>query len=106
MHDVILKEGEIKARPHWSRREFVQVAGSSLGAMSLGLPSFARPTPASGGVETRFAYIGFGGEGAKDEGIAAFDLRDGRWRQIGVIASAAPSSLALDASQRFLYAVN
>jgi 6-phosphogluconolactonase (cycloisomerase 2 family) len=57
-------------------------------------------------VETRFAYIGFGGEGAKDEGIAVFDLRSGRWRQIGVVASAAPSSLALDASGRFLYAVN
>ena len=46
------------------------------------------------------------GEGAKDEGIAVFDLRGGRWRQLGVVASAAPSSLALDAGERFLYAVN
>ena len=96
----------MKDRSCWSRREFVQVAGSSLGAMSVGLPLLARATRASGGRETRFAYIGFGGEGAKDEGIAIFDVRGGRWRQMGVIASAAPSSLALDASERFLYAVN
>jgi 6-phosphogluconolactonase (cycloisomerase 2 family) len=65
--------------------------------------------------------VGFGGEGAKDEGIAVFDLRDGDlrdgdlrggdlrsggWRRTGVVASAAPSSLVLDASERFLYAVN
>jgi 6-phosphogluconolactonase (cycloisomerase 2 family) len=60
---------------------------------------------------TRFAFVGFGGEGAKDEGIAVFDLRGGdlrggRWRPASVVASAAPSSLALEASEHFLYAVN
>jgi len=84
------------------------MAGSSLGAMSFGLPSLAR---ASGGVAVRFVYVGFGGEGVKEEGIAVFDLRGrevrgGRWRPAGVVASAAPSSLTLDASERFLYAVN
>ena len=101
----------MKDRSRWSRREFVQMAGSSLGAMSFGPPLLARVPSAIGRVATRFAYVGFGGEGAKEEGIAVFDLRDrdlrdGRWRPAGVVASAAPSSLALDASERFLYAVN
>jgi 6-phosphogluconolactonase len=101
----------MKDRSRWSRREFVQMAGSSLGAMSFGAPLLARVTGASGGVAARFAYVGFGGEGAKDEGIAVFDLRSGdlkggRWRPTGVVASAAPSSLTLDATERFLYAVN
>jgi 6-phosphogluconolactonase len=96
----------MKGRSGLSRREFVQMAGSSLGAMSFGMPLLAR---ARGRVATRFAYVGFGGDGAKEEGIAVFDLRDlrgGRWRPAGVVASAAPSSLVLDGSERFLYAVN
>src|ERR1700733_13402787 len=96
----------MKDRSRWSRREFVKLAGSSLGAMTFGPPLLARVTGTSGRVGTRFAYVGFGGEGAKDQGIAVFDLRGGRWRPTGVVASAAPSSLALDASERFLYAVN
>ena len=101
----------MKDRSRWSRREFVQLAGSSLGVMSFGVPLLAGATRASGGVATRFAYVGFGGEGAKEEGIAVFDLRGadlrgGGWRPSGVVASAAPSSLVLDASERFLYAVN
>jgi 6-phosphogluconolactonase len=101
----------MKGRSRWSRREFVQIAGSSLGAMSFGPPLLARATSTNERVATRFAYVGFGGEGAKDEGIAVFDvrggdLRGGRWKPAGVVASAAPSSLALDASERFLYAVN
>lgn len=52
----------------WNRREFVQAAGSSLGAMSFGPPLLARAIRASGRVATRFAYIGFGGEGAKERG--------------------------------------
>jgi 6-phosphogluconolactonase len=101
----------MKDRRRWSRREFVQMAGSSLGAMSFGAPLLARATRAGEKIATRFAYVGFGGEGAKEEGIAVFDLtgadiRGGRWRSSGVVASAAPSSLALDASERFLYAVN
>ena len=106
----------MKDRSRWNRREFVQMAGSSLGAMSFGLPLLARATGASGSVAPRFAHVGFGGKGAKDEGIAVFDLRGGglrgenlrggRWRPASVVASAAPSSLALDAGERFLYAVN
>src|ERR1700692_1783031 len=106
----------MKGRSRWSRREFVQMAGSSLGAMSFGPPLLARVSRAGEKIAPRFAYVGFGGEGAKDEGIAVFDLRavdlrsgdlrGGLWRQTGVVASAAPSSLALDASERFLYAVN
>ena len=96
----------MKDRSRWSRREFVQMAGSSLGAMSFGPPLLARATRKSGRAATRFAYVGFGGEGAKDEGIAVFDLRGGRWRQTSVLASAAPSSLVLDATERFLYVVN
>jgi 6-phosphogluconolactonase len=98
----------MRGRSGWSRREFVQMAGSSLGAMSFGMPLTAR---AKGRVATRFAYVGFGGDGAKEEGIAVFDLRDedlrgGQWRPVGVVASAAPSSLVLDGRERFLYAVN
>ncbi|MDQ1450777.1 MAG: 6-phosphogluconolactonase, partial [Acidobacteriaceae bacterium] len=96
----------MKHRSRWSRREFVQLAGSSLGAMSYGAPLLARATRADRRVAPRFAYVGFGGEGAKDEGIAVFDLRGGRWKPAGVVASVAPSSLALDVSERFLYAVN
>src|SRR3984885_14918207 len=95
----------MKDRSGWSRREFVQVAGSSLGAMSLGSSLVARVGGASEGVATRFVYVGFGGEGAK-EGIASYDLRDGRWRSMDVVARAAPSALTLDAGERFLYAVN
>jgi 6-phosphogluconolactonase len=96
----------MKDRSRWSRREFVQIAGSSFGAMSFGPPLLARTTRTSGRVATRFAYVGFGGEGAKEEGIAVFDLRGGQWKPVGAAASAAPSSLTLDASERFLYAVN
>jgi 6-phosphogluconolactonase len=101
----------MKDRSRWDRREFVRIAGSSLAAMSFGPPSLARATRSSARIAPRFVYVGFGGEGAKKEGIAVFDirdgsLRDGRWRPFGVVASAAPSSLALDANQRFLYAVN
>jgi 6-phosphogluconolactonase len=96
----------MKGRSRWSRREFVQMAGSSLGAMSFGAPLLARATSTSGRGATRFVYVGFGGEDAKDEGIAVFDLKGGRWRPTGVVASVSPSSLALDASERFLYAVN
>jgi 6-phosphogluconolactonase len=101
----------MRGRLRWSRREFVQMAGSSLGAMGFGGPLLARATSTSGRGATRFVYVGFGGEDAKDEGIAVFDLRGGdlrggRWRPAGVVPSAAPSSLALDASECFLYAVN
>lgn len=96
----------MKDRSGWSRREFVQVAGSSLGAMSLGSSLLARAGGASEGVATRFAYVGFGGEGAREGGIAVYDLRGGRWRPMGAVASAAPSALTLDASERFLYALN
>lgn len=96
----------MKAHSRCSRREFVQMAGASLGAISFGSPLLTRATLASERVATRFAYVGFGGEDVKDAGIAVFDLRGGRWRQTSVVASAAPSSLVLDASERFLYAVN
>jgi 6-phosphogluconolactonase len=101
----------MKDRRPWSRREFVQMAGSSLGAMSFVPSLLASVTQASEKYATRFAYVGFGGEGAKEEGIAVYDLRGadlrgGRWKPSSVVASAAPSSLALDANERFLYAVN
>jgi 6-phosphogluconolactonase (cycloisomerase 2 family) len=100
----------MKRSSRWSRREFVQMVGSSLGAMSFGSPLLARAAGASGKAATRFAYVGFGGEGAKEEGIAVFDLsgdfRGGRWNPVGVVSSAAPSSLTLDAGEHFLYAVN
>jgi 6-phosphogluconolactonase len=105
------EEGEMKDRLGWSRREFVQMAGSSLGAVSFGSPLLAHVGRGNGSVAPRFAYVGFGGEGAKDEGISVFDvrggdLRGGRWKPAGVVSSAAPSSLALEARERFLYAVN
>jgi 6-phosphogluconolactonase len=96
----------MKDRSRWSRREFVQMVGSSLGAVSFGVPLPAHATRANGRVAARFVYVGFGGEGATGQGITAFDVRGERWRPTGVVASAAPSSLALDPSERFLYAVN
>jgi 6-phosphogluconolactonase (cycloisomerase 2 family) len=100
------EEGEMKNRSRWSRREFVGMAASSLAGMSVGSPLLARAARSSPNTAPRFIYVGFGSRGAKDEGIAIFDLRDGRWRPAGVVSSASPSSLALDASERFLYAVN
>ena len=96
----------MKNRSRWSRREFVRVAGSSLGAISFAPPLLDRATRSSARIAPRFAYVGFGGEGAKEQGIAVFDLTGGRWIPAGAVASAAPSSLALDASESFLYAVN
>lgn len=90
----------------WSRREFVRMAGSSLGAMRFGSPFLERVGQASGSVIARFAYVGFGGKGATNEGIAVFDLSGGGWRPVGMVSSAAPSSLVLGAGERFLYAVN
>ena len=95
----------MKDRYGWSRREFVQLAGSSLGAMSFEPPLLACVSGVSERV-TRFVYVGFGGEGAKEEGIAAYDLRGGQWKPVAVVESAAPSALTLDARERFLYAVN
>jgi 6-phosphogluconolactonase len=96
----------MKDRSRCSRREFVRMAGPFLGAMSAGPPLLARVARSSARFAPRFIYVGFGGEGMKDEGIAVFDLRGGQWIPAGVVASAAPSSLVLDASERFLYAVN
>ena len=96
----------MKDRSGWSRREFVQAAGSFFGAMRFEPSLLARVSGAGERVATRFAYVGFGGEDAKEEGIAIYDLRGGRWRPMGVVASAAPSALVLDASERFLYVVN
>ena len=59
----------MKDRLGWSRREFVQMAGSCVGAMSFGSRLLARAGQANGSVAARFAYVGFGGEGAKEEGI-------------------------------------
>lgn len=100
----------------WSRRDFVRITGSSLGAMGFGSPLLARVGQAHGRSTARFAYVGFGGKGEKDQGIAVFDvrgrdlrggdLRGGGWKPVGVVSSAAPSSLTLDAGERVLYAVN
>jgi 6-phosphogluconolactonase (cycloisomerase 2 family) len=95
----------MKERYGWSRREFVRLAGSSLGATSFGAPLLARVSGVSERV-TRFVYVGFGGEGAKEQGIAIYDLRGGQWKLIGVVASVAPSALTLDGREHFLYAVN
>jgi 6-phosphogluconolactonase len=94
----------------WSRREFVQMTGS-LAAMHFGSPLLVAIGAADGTAAAKFAYVGFGGKGSKEEGIAVFDLRDadlreGRWKLVGMVPSAAPCSLTLDATERFLYAVN
>ena len=89
---------------HWNRREFVQRASASLGAIGFGPSWIARIAPAA--ISPRFAYVGFGGEGADTEGIAVFDIQGSRWKQTSAAASRAPASLTLDPSQRFLYAVN
>lgn len=96
----------MKDRSHWSRRRFVQMAGSSLGATSFGSPLLVRAMRGSEGIAPRFVYVGFGGKDAKSDGIAVFDVRGSRWRLTSTVASDAPSSLAMDASQRLLYAVN
>lgn len=96
----------MKGRLRWSRRKFVQMAGSSLGAMSLGPSLLARSAWTTQKTAPRFAYVGFGGEDATSEGIAVFDVRDGQWKQTSKVLSRTPTSLALDASERFLYVVN
>src|SRR5258708_6139437 len=52
----------------WSRREFVQMAGS-LAAMNFGSPLLAAISAADGTAAAKFAYVGFGGKGAEEEGI-------------------------------------
>jgi 6-phosphogluconolactonase (cycloisomerase 2 family) len=74
--------------------------------MSFGSPLIALAGQADRGIAARFAYVGFGGTGAKDQGIAVFDVTGGGWRRVGMVPSAAPASLTLDASEQFLYAVN
>src|SRR5437764_81588 len=98
-------EGEMKNRSRLSRREFVQMA-SCVGAVSFGSPLLSRLGRGNRSIAARFAYVGFGGQGAKNEGIAVFDVRGGQWKPVGVLSSATPSSLTLDAGERFLYAVN
>jgi 6-phosphogluconolactonase len=99
------EEGDMKDLSRWSRREFVQMAGLSLGTMSFG-PTLLSRTNSTRERSPRFAYVGFGGNDAEREGIAIFDIRGGQWRQMSVAASRAPSSLTLDANERFLYVTN
>jgi len=99
-----IEECAMKSGSGWNRREFVKMAAcSSIGAMTLGLPQLARATDKA---SPRFAYVGFGGKEASREGIAVFDVRGAAWRQTSTVTSQTPSSLALAANERFLYAVN
>lgn len=97
----------MKESSRCSRRQFVQMAGySSLGAMTLGLPSLISAMQRENKVAPRFAYVGFGGEGANGDGIAVFDTRGAQWKQTSAVSSRMPSSLVLDAREQFLYVVN
>jgi 6-phosphogluconolactonase len=96
----------MKRRSHWNRREFVRIASASLGAMNLNPAAFFHAPQRITGIAPRFAYVGFGGEGTGSEGIAAFDVRGGQWKQTSTVVSRRPSWLTIDRSQQFLYAVN
>src|SRR6516162_6587848 len=95
----------MKNRIRWNRREFMQVAVSSLGAISFVPDSLASIVTARN-QDPRFIFVGFGGEGAGSDGIAVFAQKNGKWARTSTTATAAPSSIALDASQRFLYVAN
>lgn len=96
----------MKDRARWNRREFVQIAASSLGAISFAPESLAHAVTANSNNEPRLIYVGFGGEGIASEGIAVFALKSGKWARKSTIATTAPSSMVLDTSQRFLYVAN
>src|SRR5258708_32410301 len=92
----------------WSRREFVQMAGS-LAAMNFGSPLLAAIGAADGTAAAKFAYVGFGGKGAKGGGIAVFDLRGaglrgGGWEKGGMGAGARPSAVSLQGTRRVVVA--
>ncbi len=96
----------MKDRARWNRRDFIQIAASSLGALSLAPDSLARVMTASGKDEPRFIYVGFDGEGGDGGGIAVFAPKRGEWVRTSTIATRAPSSLVLDPGQRLLYVAN
>ncbi len=96
----------MKDRARWNRREFIQIAASSLGAVSFAPESLAAAMTARGNNEPRLIFVGFGGDGSASEGIAVFALKNGRWARRSTTLTSAPSSMVLNASQRFLYVAN
>ncbi|HET6569697.1 MAG TPA: lactonase family protein [Rhodothermales bacterium] len=89
-----------------TRRDFIKGAG--LGALALALPS-TRPTfpPTLVPPERYTLFVGTYTQGAsKGIYIAQMDAETGRVEVVDAVASADPSFLALDPTQRHLYAVN
>ena len=97
----------MKHRTSLNRRNFVQW----MGAASLGVMGTRASWLMAGdkpGAPLRFAYAGFAGSGRKASagGIQVFAIRGERWTPTQTVASESPAFLALDPTQRFLYAVN
>lgn len=99
----------------WSRRKFIQWAGSSsaFGVISALTPW--RPRAASKGrlaikqARPGFAYVGSANNLAFDssqQGILVFAIHDERWTLTQTIASSSPAFLALHPNQQFLYVLN
>ena len=86
----------MKQRMTLNRRNFVQLMGSA----SLGVAGSRASWLAAETSPVRFAYAG------QKDGIQVFAVKGGRWTWTQTVASVSPVFLALDPTQRFLYAMN
>jgi 6-phosphogluconolactonase len=97
----------------WSRRRFLQQAGSlsAAGALSAALPSEAWPIGEevtqmrAAGSPPRFAYVASASTYGEHH-IAAFAVNGDRWNQIQAIDSRSPNALVLHPNQNVLYVAN
>ena len=90
----------MKHRTTLNRRNFVQLVGAaSLGAVGARASWLAAETS-----PVRFAYAGYAT--SEGHGIQVFAVNGKRWTPTQTVASTSPAFLALDPTQRYLYAVN
>ena len=90
----------MKQRTTLNRRNFVQLMGTA----SLGVVGARASWLAAETSPARFAYAGYAT--SEGHGIQVFSVKGARWTPTQTVASVSPAFLALDPTQRFLYAVN
>lgn len=94
----------MKTNKGWSRRDFVQIIGTAaLG--SRGLAATLLPSGQSS-MSSRAAFLYVGCAGGKLDGIEVLAAEGSGWRSIQRVQSAQPTSLAVGADGRTLYAAN
>ena len=90
----------MRQRTTLNRRNFVQLMGTA----SLGVVGARASWLAAETSPARFAYAGYAT--SEGHGIQVFAVKGARWTPTQTVASASPAFLALDPTERFLYAVN